>query len=67
VPTAQIAPQEWRYMTDAPAQNWFAKDFDDTSWKTGQSGFGTEGTPGAIVNTVWNTPDIWIRREFSLP
>ena len=40
--------------------------FDDASWKTGQSGFGTEHTPGAIVHTKWDTPDIWIRREFNV-
>jgi hypothetical protein len=33
----------------------------------GKSGFGTAGTPGAVVGTSWNTSDIWLRREFELP
>ena len=66
-PTAQDQPVPWRYTTRRPAQDWFRPEFNDTSWREGRSGFGTRGTPGAIVNTVWDTRDIWLRREFTLP
>ncbi len=67
VPAADTEAQSWKYTTAKPQSGWEKVLFDDTSWKTGQAGFGTKGTPGAIVNTEWNTSDIWIRREFDLP
>jgi hypothetical protein len=67
VPTSQARGLAWRYTFDKPATEWFRPDFDDSGWKEGPGGFGTEGTPGAVVRTQWKTPDIWIRREFTLP
>jgi hypothetical protein len=58
---------DWRYTTAAPAAGWFAADFNDAGWDEGQAGFGTRGTPGAVIGTEWNTPDIWVRRTFTLP
>ncbi len=66
-PAADQAPATWSYTTARPADGWFKPDFDDSSWATGRSGFGTRGTPGAIVGTTWNTSDIWLRRELELP
>lgn len=66
VPTSEREPQRWRYTLDAPAGEWFAPGFDDTAWREGPGGFGAEGTPGAVIGTPWTTPDIWLRRGFSL-
>ena len=66
VPTARTAPQLWRYSLDKPADNWFSSEFDASSWKEGKSGFGSEGTPGSIIGTVWKTNDIWLRREVTI-
>ena len=66
VKTAQDEPAEWKYTTEKPAEDWAKPAFDDSKWKTGKSGFGTEGTPGAVVNTKWDTADIWLRREIEV-
>ncbi len=65
-PTAQVQPVTWRYTSEKPADNWMQADFDDSAWKEGPAGFGTKGTPGAVVRTEWNGQDIWIRRAFDL-
>jgi hypothetical protein len=66
VPTARKQPVMWSYTLEKPAEGWTKPDFDDSSWKRGPAGFGTEGTPGAVVRTTWNGTDIWLRREFTL-
>lgn len=70
-PTAEYAADPsaniWRYSTTDPGQGWDAPEFDDSAWSTGPAGFGTDGTPGAIVHTEWNTETIWLRRRFDLP
>ena len=67
VPTAREAKLDWRYTTRKPADGWFRRDFDASSWSEGAGGFGTRGTPGAHVRTVWDTNAIWLRRDFELP
>lgn len=67
VPTAREEKATWRYTTEQPGDDWFRKDYDDSSWDEGQGGFGTEETPGAVVGTVWDSSDIWIRRTIELP
>jgi hypothetical protein len=66
VPTSERDPQTWKYTVQKPADGWFQAAFADDDWATGPGGFGTQGTPGAIVGTKWDAPDIWIRRTFTL-
>ena len=64
--TAENAPVLWQYRTEPPPTGWQSQEFDDSSWKTGPSGFGTMGTPGGIIRTDWNSNNIWIRRKFEV-
>jgi hypothetical protein len=66
VPTSEKHAAVWRYTIASPPSNWFEAGFDDSAWKEGPGGFGTVGTPNAVVGTVWNTDDIWIRRTVTL-
>jgi hypothetical protein len=66
LPAADTQPAAWNYTTATPAEDWMNPGFDDSSWKQGESGFGTAGTPGAIIGTTWQTDDIWLRREVTV-
>ncbi len=66
LPTAETVAAEWRYTLEKPAGEWFHTEFDVTGWKTGTAGFGEPSTPGSKVHTNWKSPDIWLRREFTV-
>jgi len=64
VPTSQAAPQTWRFATNAPSAEWTRPNFDDSAWNQGRGGFGSPGTPGAVIGAEWRSHDIWLRRVF---
>jgi hypothetical protein len=66
IPAADTQPAPWHYTTAKPADDWAKSEFDDSTWQTGNGGFGTANTPGAAVGTRWSTPDIWLRRTVEL-
>src|SRR5262249_26017061 len=53
VPSSQDEGQKWRYTREKPGEDWFKPEFKDAGWKEGVGGFGTKGTPGAVVRTEW--------------
>ena len=63
--TAQHEAWEGKYVTTEPKKGWEKADFNDASWKTGKSAFGTPNTYD--TKTPWETKEIWVRREFTLP
>ena len=66
-PTAEQVPVFWHFTTQPPATNWFQPAFSNVAWNYGPAGFGSRGTPGAVIRTEWTTNDIWLRREFTIP
>ena len=67
VPAADTLPAAWSYVTSKPATGWETPRFNDSAWKSGTAGFGTDGTPGAVISTIWDSNDIWLRREIVMP
>jgi hypothetical protein len=57
----------WQYTTSAPAEGWMQPGFDTRGWNSGRAGFGSPGTPGAVVRTEWLSSNIWLRRTFEVP
>jgi hypothetical protein len=70
IPTSETAAQIWSYSSDRSGKSdlsWTKPNFNDSNWQKAEGGFGTRGTPGAVIQTIWNTPDIWLRREILIP
>ncbi len=66
LPAADKWPAMWSYTLSKPKGNWTNPDYNDSAWAQGQSGFGSPGTPGAVIGTIWRTDDIWLRREVDI-
>ena len=64
VPSSQTTGLIWRYTTEKPVGDWTSPNYDDSSWKSAPAPFGS-GTGN--VRTVWNTSDLWIRRQAVVP
>lgn len=65
LPNARYEAWEGRFVTTEPAKGWETAGFKDSAWKNGRASFGTPNT--FETKTPWETKEIWVRREFSLP
>jgi hypothetical protein len=64
LPMADAGGWNGKYVRNEPAEGWKNPGFDDKSWTDGKGAFGTKGQ--AVLGTLWETKDIWVRREFTL-
>ena len=55
---------DWFYTTDTPKSDWYTPNNKSSGWIQAQAGFGTNDIEGGL-KSKWNTPDIWMRREFN--
>ena len=63
VPTSDESNYSEKYTEEQPADNWNEPDFNDSTWKIAAAPFGMDR---ANVNTVWDSRNIWVRREFEV-
>ena len=53
---------------DAPADNWYAKDFDESNWDTLEGPISTQEGGLSYYRTVWSAEygTYWVRRHFTV-
>ena len=58
--------EQWvgNYTFETPNSGWQLASFDSKNWKEGKGAFGTKDEMN--VKTLWETEDIWVRREITL-
>jgi hypothetical protein len=61
-PTVEKTAYAARYTTQAPAAQWMQPAFPDAGWQTGAGDYGSQSDN----KTRWETPEIWVRREFEV-
>lgn len=66
VPTAAWGEWKGRYTTVKPSADWYEPGFNASSWTDADGAFGTMPQE-PLAKTVWNTEEIWVRREVEIP
>ena len=51
------------YTTSKPSGKWMNRDYDASTWAQGEGGFGSAKRK-PMIHTVWDGPEIWVRRTF---
>jgi hypothetical protein len=64
LPMANQGAWDCSFTLAQPANGWEKPEFNTSKWSAGKGAFGTEGMPDRV--TPWETPDIWVRREFTI-
>ncbi len=54
-----------KFTTSAPVKGWEKSSFNSRKWESGEGAYGTPGFQATA--TPWETNEIWVRREFTLP
>jgi hypothetical protein len=67
LPTSQANAQQWKFTFNQPATDWNTMDYNHIQWQDSVAPF-EPATKKNIreIKTNWNTPDIWMRKEFKV-
>lgn len=66
VPTAAGEAWNGEYTTVKPSDDWYKPAFEANGWKSDKGAFGSVPQE-QLAKTLWNTEEIWVRREISIP
>lgn len=65
VPMAKDSLWQGNYTEVPPVEGWEKSGFNTRKWHSGVAAFGTPGM--FAIGTKWETSEIWVRREFTMP
>ncbi|HEX8911246.1 MAG TPA: DUF1553 domain-containing protein, partial [Humisphaera sp.] len=66
VPDSREKGQAWLFHNGPQPAGWEKPGFKPQGWLEGVGGFGRKGTPGSVVRTNWSSPEISLRKTFTL-
>ena len=66
IPSSQEKASKWKYTEEKPSKQWTEADFNDSNWSVGKGVFADEGSSDFTLETVWKSPDIWLRKKVIL-
>ncbi|RYE27558.1 MAG: DUF4965 domain-containing protein, partial [Sphingobacteriaceae bacterium] len=63
LPASDEQPYSFKYTETEPAKGWENADFEANNWKTGIAPIADQKSE---AKTLWQSKDIWVRRNFNL-
>lgn len=68
LPNATEGSWSGKYTFSQPSGEWYALNYDDSSWATGKAAFGGNDDAYKNIGTEWSSTgsNIWVRRSFTL-
>ncbi len=79
LPDSEKESQTWKYTFQQPDKNWNQPGFNDSKWPSGKASFGYNNPAFQLgypvderkafahqPKTIWNTDELWVRKEIEL-
>jgi hypothetical protein len=65
IPLSMNLPQKWMYSFSEPSADWYKKG-NQGKWETGNGPFGEKQINVPDVNTLWETNNLYLQKDFNL-